>query len=88
MGIASLTHTEDGSLAVPTTHADWQEWVSATATYHYAMQDPLLDWLNLYGDAYGFLRDDKRADYDARIDFSQFITRKGLEFEAAVAAYL
>ncbi len=88
MGIASLTHTEDESLVVPTTHADWQAWVSATATRSYVMHDPLLDWLTLYGDAHGFLRDDKREDYDARTDFSQFITRKGLEFEAAVAAYL
>ena len=88
MGIASLTHTEDGSLVVPTTHADWQEWVSATATRHYAMQDPLLDWLDLYGDAHSFLRDDERADYDARLDFSEFIICKGEKFEEAVAAYL
>lgn len=88
MGIESLTYTEEGRLIIPTTNADWQEWVGATATCNYVMDDPLLDWLDLYGDEHGFLRDDRREGYDARTDFSQFITRKGLEFEAAVAAYL
>jgi hypothetical protein len=67
---------------------DWLEWVSATDTRNYLLQDPLLDWLNLYGHDKGFQKDDSRPAYDARTDFAGFILRKGREFEIAVVKYL
>ena len=88
MGIESLTHSEDGTEAIPATAQDWQDWVSPTATRNHALDDPLLDWLKLYGSANGFQRDDELPGYDPRTDFGQFIMRKGLQFEAAVAAHL
>ncbi len=30
---------------------DWSDWVFATATRNYVLKDPLLDWLNLYGNS-------------------------------------
>ena len=32
-----------------TTNIDWEEWIAAGAIRNYLAQDPLLDWLNLYG---------------------------------------
>ncbi len=67
---------------------DWLEWVSATDTRNSLLQDPLLDWLNLYGHDKGFQEDDSLAGYDPRTDFGKFILRKGREFEAAVIKHL
>ncbi|MFC1610307.1 DEAD/DEAH box helicase [Myxococcota bacterium] len=63
-------------------------WVSASKTRNYMLRDPLLDWLNLYGEARGFVRDDKADDYDLRTDFTQFIFAQGNAFEMAVVEHL
>ena len=88
MGLEAITHDTRGHRMVPETKEDWRDWVSATAARHYTLNDPLLDWLDLYGNAHGFQRDDELDSYDERTDFGRFILRKGLEFEAAVAEYL
>lgn len=33
---------------------DWSDWVSATETYHYCDKNPLIDYLNLYGEPAGY----------------------------------
>ncbi len=63
---------------------DWADWVSASATRAYCKSDPLIDWLNLYGEDAGFVRDNHLAGYDVRTDFLAFILRQGQLFEAAV----
>src|SRR5262249_23783246 len=67
---------------------DAPQWVSATRTRAYLLQDPLLDWLERHGEQRGFPRDDRSPEYDPRTDFAGFILRKGLEFEAAVLRIL
>ena len=69
MGIEALTKTSDGRTVIPSTEEEWRDWVSASATWEYMMKDPLLDWLNLYGEANGFQRDDALLSYDPRTDF-------------------
>ena len=88
MGIDALTTAADGRPVAPETDEEWLDWVRATATRNHALDDPLLDWLDLYGKERGFLRDDELDDYDPRTDFREFIMRKGREFEDAVVVKL
>jgi hypothetical protein len=50
--------------------------------------DPLLDWLELYGEAHGFVRDHDLRGYDPRTDFGRFVMEKGRDFEASVLRLL
>ena len=88
MGIEALTVDAEGRTVVPATEDEWREWVSASSTRSYAIRDPLLDWLDLYGEKHGFRRDDALPGYDPRTDFTGFIFRKGHAFERAVVDYL
>ncbi len=60
------------------------QWVSATATRNWCIQDPILDWLDLYGRSNGFVRDDERRGYDAETDMGRFLLEKGRAFEVGV----
>lgn len=64
------------------------EFVSASALRNWFAEDPLLDWLDLYGDKKGFIKDTDRADYIAETQMSEFLFEKGREFEARVLALL
>jgi hypothetical protein len=59
--------------------------VSPTDLRHWCDDDPLLDWLDLYGDRKGFARD---AAADPRTDFQAFVVNKAREFEPLVVARL
>ncbi len=64
-----------------------QEWVSAAATRNHMARNPLVDWLNLYGQLNGFKQDDELPGYDPRTDFTNFILSQGVAFEAAVTQH-
>jgi len=88
LGIEALTITDSGETIVPQTKEDWTDWVSATETRNYVSDDPLIDWLNLYGKERGFISDLDLPGYDSRTDFSRFVTKKGIEFEDEVVKHL
>ena len=88
MGIEAITIALDGIPVVPASDVDWGDWVSATALRGYLGGDTLGDWLDRYGEANGFVRDDEPPDYDERLEFPPFIMGKGNEFERAIAGYL
>lgn len=69
-------------------HRLTDSWVSATSTRNYLLRNPLIAWLERYGESKGFVRDTDLTGYDERLEFVPFIMRKGIEFEAAVAKYL
>lgn len=52
------------------------------------LRNPLLDWLDLYGEDHGFVRDSDLPGYDERLQYPPFLMRKGQEFEQAIARYL
>lgn len=88
MGIASITQRDDGTECAPTTREDWRDWVSASKTRNRLIDDPILDWLDLYGTERGYPRDDELPDYDERFDFMRFILAKGRQFESAACDWL
>ena len=88
MSIDALTHNDAGVHAAPASSEAWGGWVSATRLRGYLLGNTLGDWLNMYGEANGFRRDDASADYNDRLVFPLFIMEQGVRFESAVAAYL
>lgn len=48
----------------------------------HVLENPLLDWLNRWGEAKGYSPDSPET-FDERTDFRTFIFRKGNEFEQA-----
>jgi len=74
--------------ALPDSDDAWHDWVSATRTRNFLEDDPLLDWLALYGADHGFTPDDQLPGYDVRTDMRDFIFGKGIAFEAAVVALI
>ncbi len=84
----AITHKDDGSLCIPGDASSWEAWVSASRVRNYCVQDPILDWLSTFGEAKGFMPDDKQPGYDPRTDFIKFIFAKGREFEVVVVRYL
>ncbi|MHB8631231.1 MAG: hypothetical protein ACYC9W_04815 [Candidatus Limnocylindria bacterium] len=83
-GTFALVTRDDGNTVVPTTDADWDDWVSAGALRNWTRNDALLDWLDRYGGEHGIARDDQRAAYDERFDFQRFLARQGHRFEETV----
>jgi hypothetical protein len=88
VGIEALTHDDAGNLRNPELGSGWDEWVSATATRNHVLNDPILDWLSLYGVDKGFPRDFEAQGYDPRTDFVQYIMRKGREFEQSIISHM
>jgi hypothetical protein len=83
-GANALVTRDDGNTVLPTTDADWDDWVAAGAIRNWARGDGILDWLDRYGGEHGIARDDQRAAYDERFDFQRFLAKQGLRFEEKV----
>jgi hypothetical protein len=83
-GANALVTRDDGNTVLPTTDADWDDWVAAGALRNWARNDALLDWLERHGGERGIARDDQRAGYDERFDFQRFLARQGRRFEEEV----
>ncbi|MXX20165.1 MAG: hypothetical protein F4X03_00100 [Dehalococcoidia bacterium] len=84
MGIEALTHDDDGKLVVPETAEEWDEWVSASRTRNHVLDNPLVDWLERWGEEHGYEPDPVEED----TDFLTFLFGKGNAFEAAVVEHL
>lgn len=83
-GAAAIWTRDDGTVADPKTEAEWDEWVVVGSTRHWCDGDPLLDWLDRYGEQNGFLRDDQLSTYDPRFDLFRLIGERGHRFEELI----
>lgn len=88
MALEAAFTRDDGSPNVPGVDSPWDEWVAASKTYHYCSNDPLLDWLDVFGVARGFVPDRPPPGAALGTDFRAFIFEKATRFEAAVVAHL
>ena len=89
MGIAALTHRDDGTrVEVPSSQSDWQEWASAASPRNHVNGDPLLDWLELYGDRLNAIPREELDDYNADLDFGKFVAERAAEFRAGIRSLL
>jgi hypothetical protein len=79
---------DDGTSNIPGQNSSWEEWVAASATHNFCRDDPILDWLEAFGESRGFRRDDQASGYDPRTDFHTFVRQKAAEFESLVTDYL
>ena len=84
MTIKSLSTNHAGDTILPDSKADWDEWVSASRTRNYVLENALVDWLELYGEEKGYERD----TVDDRADFVGIIMSQGQVFEQYVLKYL
>lgn len=83
-GADALVLRDDGTALDPVTPEEWEEWVSAGRTRNRCLEDPLLDWLDRYGAAHGFVPDDQAEGYDPRTDLRLFVLERGQTFEDGV----
>ena len=89
MGIEALTQRDDGSaVAVPESRDDWRLWVSAGRTRNWMLHDPLIDWLQLYGERRGYRPERETGGYAANLDFLAFIFEQGQRFEDGILRLL
>lgn len=60
------------------------EWISASALRNWCEGEPVLDWLDLYGEAHGYMKDNDRDDFSPMTDMGRFVREKGNDFERQV----
>ena len=87
-GAAAIWTRDDGTIDDPQSDADWDRWIRASAVRHWCDSDPLLDWLDRYGDDHGVARDDRAPTYDPRFDLFRLIGERGHRFEELVLEHL
>ena len=61
---------------------NWNEWVSATDTKNYMIDDPVLDWFNLFAMCNNYFPDKNNSASD--YNFNEYIMAKGIEFENSI----
>ena len=86
-GLASITHDDRGVELSPADgdRAAWKSWVSASKTRNWLRRDPLLDWLEVHGEAKGFIKDaEVDADPPSPYDLRRLLFAKGNAFEEGI----
>jgi len=88
MSVDAIWVKDCGSDATPCSAEGWKQWVSAGRTRNWCEDDPIIDWLELFGEIHGYIPDTKLDGYLSCCDFRDFVFLKGKEFEVAVISRL
>jgi hypothetical protein len=88
MGFDAYLKDDHGNVVAPPPDGDWSDWVSAGKTRNYCNGETLCDWLDLYGEAKGFVPDEKLPGWNEYLDWTRFIFSQGHKFEDAVRRLL
>ncbi len=86
-GLTSITHDDHGVERSPASgdRAAWSGWVSASKTRNWLRRDPLLDWLDVHGEAKGFKKDPEvDAEPPSPYDLRRLLFSKGNAFEVEI----
>jgi hypothetical protein len=88
MGIDAITKTDKGALNAPSTDAAWGDWIAATDVRNFALRDPLLDGLDVFGGTVGFQPDTAIKAFGERTSRALLLMRQSQRFEDAVIKHL
>lgn len=84
----SITGTRVRKTNLLNNRSDFKEWVSASKTRNYLIQDPILDYLELYGKTKNYKKDYEREYFNESLCFCKYIMEKGIEFEEKIIVLL
>ena len=84
-GERALVCDDAGLEHSPESEAEWSTWVDVIHTRNYALEDPLLDWLDRFGGVHGHVPDTRLPGYDERTDFARFAKSKAVTVSAEKA---
>jgi hypothetical protein len=87
-GEAALVLSDRGEERAPDTETEWHAWTPVRRTRNWILGDPILDWLDLYGERAGFIPDDQRPTHDPRTDFRRLVLEKAAAFASGVMRLL
>ncbi len=59
-------------------------WTDVSSLRNWVIGDPILDWLELFGERFGYLKDSELENYAPQADLGLFIRAKAKQFEARV----
>ena len=83
--VAYNTRSKKPRLVQALTHQKKLPWVSATKTYNFMTNDPLVDWLTLIGHK----NRSRSSSFDGdKQTFTEYIMQKGIDFEDRVIKYI
>ena len=89
MGIEALTRRDDGTnVPAPQSEDDWQEWANPGDIRNWMLDDPLIDWLQLYGGNLGYIPKEEVESYDGNLDFGKFVAERAAAFRAGILRLL
>lgn len=78
---SAMSKSSDIVYKIPNIPMINNQWVSGSKTRNYTLNNPIVDWLNLYGTLKGYVPDNAAANYRPELDFGNYIMKQGIKYE-------